>query len=74
MNKFDILKEILLAHHSWREYDSQKINEQDINEILEVARHSPSAFGSEPWHLIVVSNNKVQQELHPFNMKTKTSP
>ncbi|WP_338981728.1 nitroreductase family protein [Spiroplasma endosymbiont of Eupeodes luniger] len=71
MNKFDILKEILLARHSWREYDPQKINEQDINEILEAARHSPSAFGSEPWHLIVVSNNKVKQELHPLIWKQK---
>lgn len=66
MHKFSVLKEILETRHSWREYDPKKITENDINEILEAARHSPSSYGCEPWHILVISNDTVKEELFPF--------
>ena len=51
-------QEILSAfqfRHACKEFDStKKISDEDFELILETARLSPSSFGYEPWHFIVV--------------------
>lgn len=52
--------------HACKEFDSsQKLSEEDIAFILETARLSPSSFGFEPWHFVVVQNTELRELLKP---------
>ncbi|MGK0255359.1 MAG: nitroreductase, partial [Mariniflexile sp.] len=43
--------------HATKEFDATKtITDDDIKFILETAHLSPSSFGFEPWHFIVVQD------------------
>ena len=43
--------------HACKEFDvRRKITDEDFEFILETARLSPSSFGFEPWHFVVVQN------------------
>jgi len=44
----------------------KKIPKEDFNTILEVARLSPSSFGFEPWHFLVVQNMELREKLLPI--------
>jgi nitroreductase len=43
--------------HACKQFDiEKKISDEDFNLILETGRLSPSSFGFEPWHFIVIQN------------------
>ncbi len=53
--------------HACKSFDPNfKISAEDFNTILESGRLSPSSFGFEPWHFLVVQNNELRQELLPL--------
>lgn len=60
-------QEIISAYqfrHACKEFDNGKIiPEEDFNFILETARLSPSSFGFEPWHFIVVQDKQLRELL-----------
>ena len=60
-------KEILKAfqyRHACKVFDENKtISDEDINFILETARLSPSSFGFEPWHFVMVQNKDLRSKL-----------
>ena len=50
--------------HACKRFDeSKKINHTDFETILEAGRLSPSSFGLEPWHFVVVDNADIKAEL-----------
>ncbi|NJB83735.1 NAD(P)H-dependent oxidoreductase [Wenyingzhuangia aestuarii] len=52
--------------HATKEFDAtKKIADADINFILETAQLSPSSFGFEPWHFIVVQDKELRELLKP---------
>ena len=52
--------------HACKIFDkTKKIDENDFNTILEVARLSPSSFGFEPWKFLVVQNSELRENLLP---------
>jgi nitroreductase len=52
--------------HATKEFDATKIiSDDDIKFILETARLSPSSFGFEPWHFIVVQDAALRELLKP---------
>lgn len=60
-------QEILSAfqfRHACKEFNSSKIIPKDDFEfILETARLSPSSFGLEPWHFVVVQDKFLREQL-----------
>jgi len=62
MNKQDILKAYNFRQ-AIKEFKDEKISKEDFNFILETGRLSPSAFGWEPWHFLVVQDPKIREEL-----------
>jgi nitroreductase len=60
-------QEILNAfnfRHACKEFDSSKIiPKDDFDFILETARLSPSSFGLEPWHFVVVQDKPLREQL-----------
>ena len=62
-------EEILHAfqfRHACKEFDSsKKLTDEDINFILKIANLSPSSFGFEPWHFVVVQDKRLRELLKP---------
>ncbi|MCH2034482.1 MAG: NAD(P)H-dependent oxidoreductase [Tenacibaculum sp.] len=70
MNTTKISKEDVLNafqfRHATKEFDaSKKLSEDDINFILKTANLSPSSFGFEPWHFVVVQDKELRELLKP---------
>ncbi|MCL4114837.1 UNVERIFIED_CONTAM: hypothetical protein GTU68_043717 [Idotea baltica] len=52
--------------HATKEFDNTRtVSDDDINFILQTASLSPSSFGFEPWHFIVVQDKKLREVLKP---------
>lgn len=52
--------------HATKEFDAtKKLSDADINFILKTANLSPSSFGFEPWHFIVVQDQELRELLKP---------
>ncbi|MGV6831622.1 MAG: NAD(P)H-dependent oxidoreductase [bacterium] len=62
-------EEILNAfqyRHATKEFDASKsVSDEDINFILKTANLSPSSFGFEPWHFVVVQDKELREALKP---------
>jgi len=59
MNKKEIL-DAFHFRHACKVFDpDRKIPEEDFNFILETARLSPSSFGFEPWHFLIIQNRDI---------------
>ncbi|MDR1461502.1 MAG: NAD(P)H-dependent oxidoreductase [Campylobacteraceae bacterium] len=59
----DFLKAMKFRHACKLFDDKKKISKKDIDAILEVGRLSPSSFGLEPWHFLVIENVKIKEAL-----------
>ncbi len=63
INRKDITN-AFLYRHACKIFDEKKIiSDDDIAFILEAARLSPSSFGFEPWHFVVVQNKALRTKL-----------
>lgn len=75
----DFMDKLSLAfkfRHACKGFDeSKKINHTDLEAILEAGRLSPSSFGMEPWHFVVVDNADIKTELRTvcYNQEQVTS-
>jgi len=70
MNTPNISKKDIISafqfRHATKEFDNtKKLSEDDINFILQTANLSPSSFGFEPWHFIVVQDHELRELLKP---------
>lgn len=62
-DKNEILKAFKFRH-ACKIFDGNKIiRHDDMEFILETARLSPSSFGFEPWHFVVVQNKELRNKL-----------
>ena len=58
--------EALNFRHACKLFDSEKqISEEEKKLILEFGRQSPSSFGLEPWHFLVISNHELREKMKP---------
>ncbi|WP_299116407.1 NAD(P)H-dependent oxidoreductase [uncultured Winogradskyella sp.] len=65
ISKQDILN-AFQYRHATKEFDeTRKLTEDDINFILKTANLSPSSFGFEPWHFVVVQDKELRELLKP---------
>lgn len=63
MNKQQLLNAFNFRH-ACKEFDVNRlIPEEDFEFILETARLSPSSFGFEPWHFLVVQDKNLRGQL-----------
>ncbi len=66
MNKKTVLEQ-LYQRFACREYDLNKhISLEDFETILEAGRLSPSSYGLEPWHFLVIENESLKEQLKPI--------
>lgn len=57
------LMELIETRHSVRDYLSDPIPEEILNQILEAGRLAPSARNRQPWRFIVFTSNNDIKEL-----------
>jgi nitroreductase len=69
--------EAIFTRRSIREYTSQAVPEELVQELLAAAMQAPSAGNQQPWHFILVTERKQLNELAdvlPFGKMLKTAP
>ncbi|RLI12644.1 nitroreductase [Candidatus Bathyarchaeota archaeon] len=59
MNVFDAIR----TRRSIRKYLNKPVEREKLSKILEAARLSPSAANCQPWRFIVVTDQKIKEEL-----------
>jgi len=65
ISKKDII-DAFQFRHATKEFDAtKKLSDEAINFILQTANLSPSSFGFEPWHFIVVQDQELRELLKP---------
>ena len=52
------LVEIMLTRRSIRKFQQKEIPREQLNLILEAGQKAPSAMNKQPWHFIIVSDEK----------------
>jgi len=60
----------VLEHRTWRyatkKFDAtKKVSEDDLETLLEATRLSASSYGLQPYHVLVISDPKVKEQLKP---------
>lgn len=68
----DSFLEAMHYRHATKVFNTEKkIGEEDMINILEVGRLSPSSYGFEPWKFVVVENQELKEKLTPacYNQK-----
>ncbi len=58
-----VLVNAILSRRSIRKFKEKPVSPEIINEIIKVGRSSPSRGNSQPWHFIVVTDDKVKHDL-----------
>lgn len=59
--------EVMDFRHACKLFDeNKKISEEDIREMLEAGRKSPSSFGMEPWKFLVIKNEELKAKIRPY--------
>jgi nitroreductase len=64
--------EKIFSRRSIRKYKNESISDDIIQNILEAGRRSPSAANSQPWHFIVIRDQKAKEacSLGAYNLFT----
>ncbi|MBM7625081.1 nitroreductase family protein [Sporohalobacter salinus] len=55
--------EAILSRRSVREYTSEDIAEETINQLLKAAMSAPSAGNEKPWHFIVIEDQNILNQI-----------
>lgn len=73
MDVFDAIRN----RRSVRKYKKDPVETSKIQKCLEAAQWAPSASNRQPWHFIVVKNEKTRKalsDIHPYGKFMKESP
>lgn len=73
MDVFDAIRN----RRSIRKYKKDVVEDEKVQKCLEAARWAPSASNKQPWHFIVVKDEKTRKslaDLHPYGRFMKESP
>lgn len=57
-------QEVVQKRVSVRDYSTQPIEEQKIEQILEMARLAPSAVNFQPWRFVVITSQEGREAIH----------
>ena len=51
------------ARKTTYEFSNRKVNDSDLNDILEAGRWAPSCNNTEPWHFVIIKNKETIKKL-----------
>ena len=62
------LVDIVLSRRSIRSYQRKEIPRDLIEKVLEAGRQAPSAANRQPWHFIVITDQKLKEKLSQWRL------
>ncbi|MEM4205155.1 MAG: nitroreductase family protein [Candidatus Anstonellales archaeon] len=66
----DVL-DIIRHRYAAKEFNSEKVDDNQINYILESIRLAPSSYNLQPWSIIVVSDQKIKEQLYEYSYRQR---
>ena len=69
--------DLIKRRRSIRQYTSQDVTEEQVQQLLEAAMAAPSASARDPWHFVVIRDAATRQKLsqtHTFSDMAARSP
>ncbi len=57
--------DIVMSRYATKKFDTRKVPETKIRELLELVRFAPSAMNLQPWKIKVITDQKVKEQLKP---------
>ena len=54
-------KELIERRYSARDFTSKEISDNDLNEIIEIAKFSPSWANSQPWNVYIAAGDALSK-------------
>ncbi len=57
-------RQLLNEHHSCKMFDSHyEFSSEELEEIAEIARLSPSSYNTQPWRFVMVTNKDIKKQI-----------
>ncbi|GAA7513540.1 oxygen-insensitive NAD(P)H-dependent oxidoreductase RdxA [Helicobacter pylori] len=57
-------RQLLNERHSCKMFDSHyEFSSEELEEIAEIARLSPSSYNTQPWHFVMVTNKDLKKQI-----------
>jgi len=66
--------EAILTRRSIRRYTKEPVSKEIVQKLLEVGMSAPSACDFQPWHLIVIDDRKILDEIPSFHQHAAMLP
>jgi len=66
--------EAILTRRSIRHYTQEPISQETVQKLLEAGMSAPSACDFQPWHLIVIDDRKILDEIPSFHQHASMLP
>ena len=57
-------KDAILGRRSVRQYNGEKISDEDLKEIIEAGLYAPSGVNLQPWYFLAIKNEEKLKELY----------
>lgn len=69
------VKEAIESRHSIRKFEQETITKEELTEIFELVRLTPSAWNLQPWRFHVITDNQLKEKLQEaaYGQKQVTS-
>lgn len=67
----------ILERRSIRQYTTDPVSEQDVEDLLRAAMAAPSAGNAQPWHFVVLTERRLLDaiaDFHPYAGMTRQAP
>ena len=61
--KAEIFNHLMQKRRTVRNYSSEEINEEIINNCIEAAGSAPSGANKQPWHFVIIKDHKTKTEI-----------
>ena len=62
-DQYDILLDLVRKRRTIRQFKSDPVPDEYINQIIEVARWAPSGFHTQPWEFVVIKNADIKNQI-----------
>jgi len=59
--------EAILSRRSIRKYNDKPVSFEELEDLVRYAMFAPSAVNKQPWHFIIIDNQKVLEEIMQFH-------
>ena|SRR5579862_2860965 len=57
------ISKVVMGRRSVRKYQDRTIPDSEVDCLIDLARHAPSSLNGQPWHFVIVKNDKTKGAL-----------